>query len=736
VDARGDAVTEDRAKPRSPLVALVMAAAAVLLALHAYGEVLWGPFVFDDLPGIVNNAVLRAPDWLAAAWRYEPARFVTVASFAANFRLGGLDPFGYHLVNVVLHLANAALCGYAVAWMLGRRGQPRFPVAAICALLFLTHPLMTQAVSYVHQRAASLATLGYVGALAAYMRVIVARESGAMRPALAWLGVAVGAATLATFSKQMAVTLPAAVVLTDLVFGRGTTAEAAAPSVRRLAWAAPLLAPVALLAVAMASVDVTTETQLAAFNSGGIGRAEYFWTQMRVVWSYLRLVVWPVGQNLDHDVVPSPGSGDVFAWLGAAALAAVAVVAFLRRREAPLAAWGVAFAFIAASVESSVVPIRDLMFEHRMYLPFLGILAVVAELGAFADARLRRSRQGTGPNRLVVAAVVAAAFVPLAELTRRRNEVYTDDVRLWSDVVQKSPRKTRGYVNLGAAYLRAGAVEDAERTFKALLAFAPEEPSALFELSRLQLEDGRYEEALATAARLAEFSPGDVTAQQAIGRALMALGRDDEAKAALEQALAGAEESLSGIGADHGLGTKARHFRRFVLIDLGLLARRRGDPAAAEAWYQRLLAVSPGDPLALVAQGEAALERDDLAVARQRFSEARVGDALAAQAVVGLGEVAEAEGKNDVALAHYQEALGAGRDLETALRVAALLARVGRGDDATKLAEAYARPGSTFRDTVVAKLTAQRGLRTREAAARQERRLQALCERGILACGN
>ncbi len=274
-------------------------AAVVALGLFSYSNALGGAFVFDDVRQIRDNPIIRdLGSFLPGRYAGLPNRYVAYLTFALNYRLGGLATAGYHLVNVVIHVANALLV-YALVRLTFR--TPRLKasalarssraIAAVAAALFVAHPLQTQAVSYVAQRLTSLATTFYVGTVVLYAALRLG--DGALRSR--WRAVAGGVAVVATAllamkTKEIAFTLPLAVVLYEVSFLEGAVRS-------RLLRLAPVLAtlPVIPLATlgARAAGDPGVLARVAASTrvDTSLPRLEYLTTQLVVVVRYLGLLV-------------------------------------------------------------------------------------------------------------------------------------------------------------------------------------------------------------------------------------------------------------------------------------------------------------------------------------------------------------------------------------------------------------------------------------------------------------
>jgi Flp pilus assembly protein TadD len=245
--------------------------------------------------------------------------------------------------------------------------------------------------------------------------------------------------------------------------------------------------------------DIIGELREAAQETEVIPRGVYLITQFRVIVTYLRLLILPVGQNLDYDY-PRYSSlfepGVLLSFLLLLSVFAFAVYLFIRWRKtdnvyALLASFGILWFFITLSVESSIIPIRDVMFEHRMYLPGVGaVVAFVA--GVFYFLEYRKVKNPV----VIVFLLLLVAAVPLGAAAYNRNSVWKDEITLWEDIVRKSPEKARVHNNLGTAYSKKGLIDKALQEFKNALRLDPDFARAHYNLGTAHAKQGRTEEAI------------------------------------------------------------------------------------------------------------------------------------------------------------------------------------------------------------------------------------------------
>lgn len=489
---------------------LVLLLGLIGLALGiAYAGALPFPFIYDDQVYVVSKQVMAATP--SVLWEQFPTRIVGFLSFKANYLWGGADPVGYRLVNVFVHGATAV-----AAFFLAKGLLRSAALALLVALLFAVHPMQTESVTYIWQRVAALAGCFYLGSLAffgASLRAAPARARG-------FHVAAVVTAVLAMFTKQFAVTLPVAALLLDW-HQRGDWWRFDRARLRRLA---PFVLAAALIPLTMHLAGDKELRDLAETDRVMPTHLTYFLAQMTVIPRYLKLFFVPWPQSIAHDV-PLPSGVTLPVLLGFVLLVAIALYA-LRTKNFTVR-FGLLFFFVAAAVESSVVPLHDLMFEHRMYLAYFGLLAAGAGL-------LERV-----PARRAVIAALAVATVACVSLTRQRNQVWRSPEALWGDVVAVYPDSVIGNYNLGAAKIDLGDPDEAARLLDHARRIDPTYRKSHISAAKARMTMGRASEALAILEAL-PHDAGDFAWSLQHATALAQLGDLARSEAELKEALAAA----------------------------------------------------------------------------------------------------------------------------------------------------------------------------------------------------
>ena len=450
-----------------------------LLGLIVYSNTFDVPFVFDDVPYIVNNPTIKdfgyfidtsKADGLKIATvtrRYLDTRYVGFLSFWANYKLGGLNPQGYHAVNITLHVLCSLLLYVIVRLTFGTpalKGSALDPhqrlIALFTALLFAVHPLQTEAVTYISQRVGLLAAFFYLGSVASYAgsRLTAGRSTKYIFYVLCLVS-----AFLAMKSKENAFTLPLALVLYELLFLK-------ASSRKRMLLLFPLLLTMVIIPFEYISERLEQGGLSSAMSEASrldtdMPRTDYMLTQFTVIATYMRLIVLPVGQNLDYDWSEYHSVLDPLVMLSfVLIMATLSLACFLlyrsRRGDGSLrlAGFGIIWFFLALSVESGAIPISELIFEYRVYLPSAGFFVAAVTSIFVVVHKLKGRWQAAGQAAVAALSILTITFMGVAYA---RNTVWQDAVSLWADAVRKSPKKARPHNNLGLAYLHKGLTDTA-----------------------------------------------------------------------------------------------------------------------------------------------------------------------------------------------------------------------------------------------------------------------------------
>jgi tetratricopeptide (TPR) repeat protein len=542
-------------------VLLIMAAGLV-----AYCNSFHVPFVFDDMNSIVENPLVKELTFymhpsaakefpLYAAFK---SRFTGYLSFALNYRLNGLDVTGYHIFNLAVHIGNALLLyclvhltfrtPYFVNRQQSETGRYGSMIALFSALLFVVHPIQTQAVTYIVQRLASLATFFYLLSLLLYIKSRLAQvntERFFSASGIAFYLLALLSAIVAMKTKETAFTLPVIIVLYEFMFIEGKIG-------RRLLWLTPLLLTMCIIPFTLTNIDkplgdIISDVGEATRLQTAISRWGYLFTQFRVIVTYLRLLLLPINQNLDYDY---PIYHTLFNWevmaslLLILSLLALAVYLFLQSRHniskaklrhpaLRLTAFGILWFFITLSIESGFIPIIDVIFEHRVYLPsvgfFIALTSAIGLVGAWWGNRMAYAGKA-------LVYVMLAAVIILSAATYARNGVWQEDISLWEDASNKSPGKIRPLNNLGNTYFDRGNLGQAMVLYQRALKIEPYH-TTWYNISNVYRKTGLIDMAIDALNHAITLNPWNSTYYVNLGNTQSLVGKNKEAIESYKSAL-------------------------------------------------------------------------------------------------------------------------------------------------------------------------------------------------------
>jgi tetratricopeptide (TPR) repeat protein len=463
-----------------------------------------------------------------------------------NYKVNALNVTGYHVFNIMIHLMNAILIYWLVILtfrtpyfsdylqrdIFGSSDTIRW-IALFTAFLFVAHPVQTQAVTYIVQRFTSLATLFYLLAIVMYIK---ARNSGSRQAQYSFYAVAIISTILAMRTKEIAFTLPAMIILYEFMFFKGETK-------RRLLYLTPFLLTMPIIPLTLMGLKsfpagfsgVDELTRIAGVES--VSRWDYLITEFRVIVTYIRLLFFPINQNLDYDypiyrTFLNPEVLLSFLFL----LALFGLGAYLfyvstrtekgNRLWLRMVSFGIFWFFVTLSVESSIIPIVDVIYEHRLYLPSVGFFLAFMSGMVFI-------REKFAPRTKVVEKVfipvMILVVVSLSMTAYARNTVWQDEIALWEDVLKKSPYKARPNWNLGVFYVNQGFMDKALYMYQAAIRRKPDYVEAHNNLGLVYLKQGRLDEALQAIQTALKYKPDYAEAHNNLGLVFYDQGRLDDA---------------------------------------------------------------------------------------------------------------------------------------------------------------------------------------------------------------
>ncbi|MBU1710491.1 MAG: tetratricopeptide repeat protein [Proteobacteria bacterium] len=507
---------------------LILLAATILV----YSNTLQAPFIFDDYPNIVENRFIQiyeiSFESIKDAATKSPMgnRWLANLSLALNYSVDQLDTFGFHLVNIVLHIC----AGFALYYLAGQvMSQACFPsrrgvleyIPFFTALLWMLHPVQTNAVTYIVQRMTSMSALFYLFAMICYIK---ARTHNSIKRKYAWyLGCSVSG-FLAVVSKENAVMLPIILVAVDFCCLPPRDGH---NGFKRFAF--PVCIGIAALLFAMFCLGGDPLSSVfSGYQVRDFTPMERLLTESRVFFSYLLILLLPLPArlNLNHDYLISHGlfSPPQTAFAIAGIVLFVGLIIILYRYNRLLAFC--LFWFIAnLMIESTILPL-EIIYEHRLYLPSMLLIL----MGVFLVFQLPL------PPKFVSGLLIALAIVS-GILTFQRNAVWQNEVGFWQDIVRKSPNLYRAHVNLGKALSDIKDNSQSEQHFRIAIALDPDKGDAFYNLGILYDRLGRTQAALPLMQTAITKVGNQAKYYQSLGMVYRKLGDCSNARIAAQTAL-------------------------------------------------------------------------------------------------------------------------------------------------------------------------------------------------------
>jgi Flp pilus assembly protein TadD len=582
---------------------LLLSLLAIIIIL-IYSGTLTTPFILDDIHNIRGNPHIRMPfpgfkNLLRAGFESPIAnRPVANISFALNYYFHGYNLVGFHVANLLIHLASGIfLYAFVKATLQTPTLRTRYAVSGwipfFTAFIWLVHPLQTQSVTYLVQRMNSLAAMFYVLSMLLYVKFRLSTGNRAKWP---YLGGCILAGVLAFGTKEISATLPGFVLLYEWYFFQGLSRQWVRRRVLILAGLGVFIIFISLLYFG----DDPLARILNSYHNRDFTLAQRVLTQFRVVILYISLLLWPQPQrlSLDHDMGLSYSlTNPLTTLVSMTVIIALIFAALLLAKRQPLISFCILWYFGNLIIESSVIGL-ELVFEHRNYLPsMLAVLLAVTLVFRY----LKPAWVG----------VVALCFVGtvFTVWTFERNKVWSNEISLYQDCIAKAPGKARPYNNLGAALMRGGELAQAIEQFQQALEIKPDYVDAHYNLGYALSRQGNLEAGIHHFAQTLRLDPNNLKALNNMGVALSLQGLFGQAVNYFEAALKQSPED-AGLHYNLGISLKnagrlddaANHFARVLALNprhgqahyhLGLLLQARGRADAANRHFLRALEINP-----------------------------------------------------------------------------------------------------------------------------------------------
>lgn len=536
-------------------------------ALIAYCNSFTVPFILDDFGSISNNYVIHKLFDFAGLWKFYANRFVLYFTLSINYAIHDNGVEGYHVTNLLIHILNGILfymvlkkllaLPYFKGKLLSRYGTS---ISLIAAVLFVCHPIQVNAVTYIVQRTASLAATFYMLAILFFINY-------RLQDKLYQLLLTFMFTVIAMFTKENTITIPFMLLLIEFMF---FMKDGKTSWYKRILIFLPLFATVPIIPGTNLLLKGYSQSDpnVSFKASTSMDRFQYFFTQLNVIMLYIKLMFIPDKQNFDYsnDFPLSPTIWDNFSYASFIILAIIGLFSIFTMKRNRLVSFGILWFFIGLAVESSFISIKDVYFEHRLYFPTAGFIMFLIgmilyerrqkpllhlnESDQFQQETIKLLQEDLPlvidiPQRIrylknkpmIILLVAAMILIPLyTGLTIRRNYIYSNSIRLWSDVVSRAPGSDRAHSVLATGYLNAyddkkkniEYLDLAEQEFKKAIDIYYYNSTAHCNLSKVYLLKEDYQKCIDEAKNTLNIAKSEY-AQFNLGSAYKKLGKTKEA---------------------------------------------------------------------------------------------------------------------------------------------------------------------------------------------------------------
>ena len=498
----------------------------ILIGLIIYSNSFICTFQFDDVPHIVNNSKIRNIYNIKEWWNSFPNRPLSMFTFALNYHFGKLNVWGYHFINLVIHLINSCLIWWLTLLIFSSPNLKNNPIykyknhiALSTALLFVSHPLATESVTYIIQRMASMAAMFYLLSIVLYMTARLADNKSNAKKYFLYAGSLISA-IIAVLSKENAATIPLAILLCEFFFIRTKKLKTNLKDYRVVLLLTASIGIVLFVYFKYSSSIIKPLEPDVYSDYRIVTSVNYLFTQFSVITKYIQLLFLPINQNFDYDFPLSNNFFELKVMLNLIIHLAIIIFAIFMYNKNRILSFGILWFYLTLSVESSIIPISDLIMEHRTYLPSYGFFLVLSTV-IFTLS---------GDNYKTFAISLLAVIIGInSYLTYERNKVWIDEYTFWSDVITKSPNKPRPYNRRGFILKETKRYDEMIKDFNKAIEINPRFESAYDNRGTVFFLTNRLDDALKDYNKAIELKPDFAETFEHRGALLIQLKRYKEA---------------------------------------------------------------------------------------------------------------------------------------------------------------------------------------------------------------
>ena len=480
-----------------------------ILGLAVYSQSFTkGVFLFDDKALIIDNPYIKNFSYIRDIFTthlfhgsgiysnfYRPMQSL---SFMLDYRLWELNPFGYHLVSVLIHILNSVMV-YFLIYLISKKQY----IAAVTAILFCVHTVLSILVNYVAARADILSTLFLLAALSLY---ILYKQSKINRFKILLYIFSVLSFISALLTKEMAIIFPFVLLLYVFCFPKDVNHAGKKPP--SLIWIFFLV--IGIYALLRSTVLDFTGGKLLETTTGQIPLYNRLLTTSKVFMIYLRLLFFPVGLHMEWNINPANSFIQDEVFLPVVGLIAIGIFVYFLLRTSRLKFFAISWFFVTLFPQSNIFPLNYFMSESWLYIPSIGFFTLLA-------IYLYDLKQRSKFCSLLAAFIIFSSVIFYGILTFKRADIWADPIRLYTEVLRYSPNNTKARINLGTVLATSGSYDEAMEKYKEASELMPDNASARSGLGGIYAEKHMYDMALEEFKKAIELNPKDYVAYNNIG---------------------------------------------------------------------------------------------------------------------------------------------------------------------------------------------------------------------------
>ena len=496
----------------------VLSLFVIFSSLAIYTNSLSGDFIWDDIEQIVENPAIKdignIPSFFTSdLWRlisnptigsyyYRP---FFLLSLAVDYNLWELNPFGYHITNLILH----ALASFLI-YQIGRRLFLNSTPAFLGSMLFAVHPVHVESVAWISGRTDPMAALFFL--LSFYLYMLFKDGKG-----FTMLVFSLTTYLFSLLSKEIGITLPLLLLVYELSFK--PQAEPKHYRIKSL----KVIGIYLIISLVYLYMRALVLGEAIGEFSASPPLEKRIYTSFGVILDYIRIMVLPVNLKLLYDIPLRESIFDLQVISSLLLLCAVFIATLLTYRKDQMVFFAAAWFFITILPVSNIVPLRPTMMAERyLYIPSVGICL----LGGLVFYKIYQTGFLLSPYLKVL---IFLLFIILSAITLQRNRLWKDEATYFAKMAEDAPQNTYAHHNLGETYRKAGNMDNAIKEWQAAIQLYPLHPEANNSLANIALIQGNYPEAVRRYKIAIQGRPENPESHYNIALALERLGDADEA---------------------------------------------------------------------------------------------------------------------------------------------------------------------------------------------------------------